>query len=45
MILTDLQIAFDTTDQQILLQDMKYFGFCKNTITWFKSVSVNRNLK
>ena len=37
MILIDLQKAFDTTDYQILLKKMKYLGFFKNTVTWFKS--------
>ena len=37
MILIDLQKAFDTIDHQILLKKMKYLGFSKNTITWFKS--------
>ena len=37
MILNDLQKAFDTIDHQILLKKMKYLGFSKNTITWFKS--------
>ena len=35
MVLVDLQKVFDTTEQQILLQKMKYLGFTKNTITWF----------
>ena len=37
MILIDLQKAFDTIDHEILLKKMKYLGFSKNTITWFKS--------
>ena len=37
MVLIDLQKAFDTTDHQILLRKMKYLGFSKNTIIWFKS--------
>ena len=45
MIFIDLQKAFDTTDHQILLKKMKYLGSSKNTITWFKSISVNGNLK
>ena len=36
MVLIDLQKAFDTIDHQILLKKMKYLGFSKNTITWFK---------
>ena len=38
MVLIDLQKAFDTIDHQILLKKMKYLGFSKNTITWFKSL-------
>ena len=37
MVLIDLQKAFDTMDHQILLKKMKYLGFSKNAITWFKS--------
>ena len=37
MILIDLQKVFDTIDHQILLKKMKYLGFSKNTVTWFKS--------
>ena len=37
MVLIDLLKAFDTIDHQILLKKMKYLGFSKNTITWFKS--------
>ena len=37
MILIDLQKAFDTIDHQILLKKMKYLGFSKNTLAWFKS--------
>ena len=37
MILIDLQKAFDTIDHQILLKKMKYLGFSKNIIIWFKS--------
>ena len=37
MILIDLQKAFDTIDHQILLKKMKYLGFPKNTVIWFKS--------
>ena len=41
-ILIDLQKAFDTIDHQILLKKMKYLGFSKNTITWFKSYLCER---
>ena len=37
MILIDLQKAFDTIDHPILLMNMKYLGFSKNAIVWFKS--------
>ena len=45
MILIDLQKAFDTIDHQILLKKMKYLGFFKNTITWFKSYLCERKFK
>ena len=38
MILIDLQKVFDTIDHQMLLKKMKYLGFPKNTVTWFKSL-------
>ena len=37
MILIDLEKVFDTNDYQILLKKMKYLGFSKNTVTWFRS--------
>ena len=45
MVLIDLQKAFDTIDHQILLKKMKYLGFSKNTITWFKSYLCERKCK
>ena len=45
MILIDLQKAFDTIDHQILLKKMRYLGFSKNTITWFKSYLCERKFK
>ena len=45
MILIDLQKAFDTIDRQILLKKMKYLGFSKYTITWFKSCLYERKFK
>ena len=45
MILIDSQKAFDTIDHQILLKEMKYLGFPKNTVTCFKAISVNGNSK
>ena len=37
MILIDFQKAFDNIDHPILLMNMKYLGFSKNAIVWFKS--------
>ena len=37
MILIDLQKAFDTIDQEILLQKLKAIKFSESTIKWFKS--------
>ena len=45
MVLIDLQKAFDTIDHQILLKKMKYLGFSKNTITWFKSYLCEQKFK
>ena len=45
MILINLQKVFDTIDHQILLKKMKYLGFSKNTITWFKSYLCERKFK
>ena len=45
MMLIDLQKAFGTIDHQILLKKMKYLGFSKNTITWFKSYLCERKFK
>ena len=45
MVLIDLQKAFDTIDHQILLTKMKYLGFSRNTITWFKSYLCERKFK
>ena len=45
MILIDLQKVFDTIDYQILLKKMKYLGFSKNTVTWFKSYLCERKFK
>ena len=45
MVLIDLQKDFDTIDHQILLKKIEYLGFCKNTITWFKSYVCERKFK
>ena len=45
MVLIELQKVFDTTDHQHLLKKMKYLGFSKNTITWFKSYLCERKFK
>ena len=45
MILIDLQKAFDTIVHQISLKKMKYLGFSKNTITWFKSYLCERKFE
>ena len=37
MILIDLPKVLDTIDHQILIKKMKYLGFSKNVIAWFKS--------
>ena len=42
MILIDLQKAFDTIDQQILLKKMRYLGFSDSVINWFRSYLENR---
>ena len=45
MILIDLQKAFDTIDHQILIKKMKYLGFSKNVIAWFKSYLSEQKFK
>ena len=37
MILIDIQKAFDTMDDNILLQKLKAIGFCVDTVNWFRS--------
>ena len=37
MILIDLQKAFDTIDQEILLQTFKAIRFSKGILQWFRS--------
>ena len=45
MILIDLQKVFDTVNLQILIKKMKYLGFSKNVIAWFKSYFSERKFK
>ena len=45
MTLTDLQKAFDTINHEILINEMKYLGFSKDIIFWFKSYLSNRKFK
>ena len=42
IILVDLQKAFDTLDQEVPLEKMKYFGFRAPVIKWFESYLSNR---
>ena len=45
MLLIDLQNAFNTIDHQILIKKMRYLGFSKNVITWFKSYLSEQKFK
>ena len=45
MILIDLQKAFDTINQEILINKMGRLGFFKDDILWFKSYLSNRKIK
>ena len=45
MIFIDLQNAFDTIDHQILKKKMKYVGFSKTLISWFKLYLSERKSK
>ena len=42
MILVDLQKTFDTLDDRILLENMKYFDFPTSVIKWFESYHSDR---
>ena len=42
MILVDLQKAFDTINDDILLKKLSAIGFSNHTICWFKSYISNR---
>ena len=42
MILIDLQKAFDTIDQHILLQKLYAIGFSKHSVNCFRSYLTNR---
>ena len=43
MVLIDLQKAFDTIDQEVLLQKLYAIGFLKHTVNWFQSYLSNRS--
>ena len=45
MILIDLQKAFVTVNQDILLKKMEFIGFSEETIKCFKSYLSNRKFK
>ena len=45
MVLIELQKAFDTIDHEILIKKMKYLGFSKNVIAWFRSYLSERKFK
>lgn len=46
MILIELQKAFETIENQILIKKTRYLGFSKNAIAWLRNiVSMNKNLK
>ena len=42
MMLIDLQKAFDTIDNEILLEKMKHLGFADSVIFWFRAYLTNR---
>ena len=42
MILTDLQKAFDTTDDDILQQKLYAIGCSKHSVNWFRTDLINR---
>ena len=44
-ILIDLQKAFDTINQEILINKMKFLKFYKDVILWFKSYLSCRKFK
>ena len=43
MIVIDLQRAFDTIDQDVLLQKLYAIGFLKHIVNWFQSYLSNRS--
>ena len=43
MIVIDLQRAFDTIDQDVLLQKLYAVGFLKHIVNWFQSYLSNRS--
>ena len=42
-VFVDLQKAFDTVDQQILLAKLNYYGICEVPNDWFKSYLSNHH--
>ena len=45
MALIDLQKAFDTINQDVLLKRMEFIGFSEGTTKWFKSYLSNSKFK
>ena len=42
MILVDLQNLFDTTDDRILIKNVKYLGFQKTLLLGLNPISLNK---
>ena len=42
MVLTDLDLAFDTIDHKILLKKLKYIGLSDDATNWIESYRKNR---
>ena len=38
----DLSKAFDTVNRNVLIHNLKSFGICENTVSWFKSYLSSR---
>ena len=45
MMLVDLQKAFDTISQELVINKMEFLGISKDVILWFKSYLSNRKFK